>query len=145
MRPIRRPARYARMPTVQSQTLSIAIDAPYAAAYDFAHRPENFSAWAAGLATSLHHTDHGWVADTPEGEAAVRFSPANDHGVLDHWVDLPGKPRIYIPLRMIPNGDGVEVSLTLLRQPDMTDEMFARDADMVRQDLAKLKAVLEDL
>lgn len=127
----------------EAQTLSISIDAPYEAAYDFAHRPESFMQWAAGLATSLHRTRRGWVADTPEGEARVTFTARNPHGVLDHHVRLPGKPEIYIPLRMIRNGSGVEVSLTLLRQPDMTDEMFARDAEAVRADLETLKRLLE--
>ena len=127
----------------EAQTLSISIDAPYEAAYDFAHRPESFMQWAAGLATSLHRTRRGWVADTPEGEARVTFTARNAHGVLDHHVRLPGKPEIYIPLRMIRNGSGVEVSLTLLRQPDMTDEMFERDASLVRADLETLKRLLE--
>ncbi|MEW5688234.1 MAG: SRPBCC family protein [Pseudomonadota bacterium] len=131
------------MTTHDAVTLSITIAAPFEAAYDFAHRPANFAAWAAGLASSLRETDHGWVADTPEGEARVTFSPRNPYGVLDHRVVLPDKPEVYIPLRMVENGDGIEVSLLLLRQPGMTDEMFARDADLVRTDLATLKRVLE--
>ncbi|MBN9320420.1 MAG: polyketide cyclase [Caulobacterales bacterium 68-7] len=127
----------------EARTLSISIDAPYEAAYDFAHRPESFMQWAAGLATSLHKTRRGWVADTPDGEARVAFTPHNAYGVLDHYVRFPGRPEIHIPLRMICNGSGVEVSLTLLRQPEMTDEMFERDAGLVRADLEALKRLLE--
>ncbi|PZQ56902.1 MAG: polyketide cyclase [Phenylobacterium zucineum] len=127
----------------ETVTLSITIAAPFEAAYAFAHQPANFTAWASGLAASLHETDDGWVADTPEGEARVSFSSPNAFGVLDHRVNLPGRPEIYIPLRMVENGDGVEVSLLLLRQPGMTDEMFEKDAAHVRQDLAALKRVLE--
>jgi hypothetical protein len=131
------------MATLQAQTLSISIEAPFEAAYAFAHRPEAFARWAAGLATSLRKSGRGWVADTPEGEASVEFSPPNPYGILDHRVRLAGKPEIYIPLRMVRNGDGVEVSLILLRQPDMTDAMFERDAGLVRDDLRALKALLE--
>jgi len=131
------------MATYPSEILSIAIEAPFDAAYAFVHRPENFPRWAAGLSTTLSHTDRGWVAGTPEGEAVVEFSPPNPYGVLDHHVRLPGRPAIYIPLRMIRNGDGVEVSLTLLRLPGMTDEVFAADASAVRADLAALKRLLE--
>jgi hypothetical protein len=48
-----------------------------------------------------------------------------------------------MPLRVIENGAGAEVSLTLFRRPGMTDEKFAADADWVRRDLATLAARYE--
>jgi hypothetical protein len=123
--------------------LHTTIAVPLTAAYEFAHQPANFAKWAAGLADTLHETADGWVAGTPEGEAAVRFSARNEHGVLDHWVELEGKPEIYIPLRMIANGDATEVELVLLRQPGMSDADFDRDAQKVAADLQALKALLE--
>lgn len=112
-------------------------------AYAFAQKPENFQKWAAGLSKTLKHTDKGWVADTPEGEAMVRFSDPNDHGVLDHWVSFEGKPEIYIPLRMVANGDHTEVELVLFKQPGMTEAQFAGDAERVIADLQSLKSLLE--
>lgn len=123
--------------------LSTTIATPFDRAYAFAHQPANFARWAAGLARTLHHTDHGWVADTPEGEAIVVFSEPNEHGILDHRVRLPGKPEVYVPLRLIAHGDRTEVVLTLFRQPDMTDAMFERDAGLIADDLASLRRVLE--
>ncbi|MDO7844002.1 SRPBCC family protein [Sphingomonas immobilis] len=123
--------------------LHTTIAVPYAAAYAFAHRPENFTQWAAGMSKTLHHGDEGWVADTPEGEAIVTFTPENAYGVLDHRVKIAGKPEIYIPLRMIAVGDATEVELVLIRQPDMDDAAFERDAAQIEKDLATLKTVLE--
>jgi hypothetical protein len=37
------------------------------------------------------------------------------------------------------------VLFTLLRQPDMDDAMFERDAELVRRDLQSLKRVLRAL
>lgn len=128
---------------METRNLSITIAVPLARAYERAHPPAFFAAWAAGLASSLHHTDHGWVAQTPLGEARVEFSPKNDYGVLDHRVRLPNKPEIYIPLRMVANGDATEVVLTLFREPHMSDADFAKDQGLVEQDLASLKRVLE--
>lgn len=126
------------------RNLGITIHRPFAEAYAFAHRPENFAKWAAGLATALRQSPHGWVADTPEGEAIVTFSPANDYGVIDHRVVLPGKPEIHIPLRLVPNGDSAtEVVFTLFRQPGLDDAEWNRDVDAVSQDLITLKAILE--
>jgi hypothetical protein len=51
--------------------------------------------------------------------------------------------KVYNALRVTPNGSGAEVSFTLLRLPDMTEEDFERDAEMVRADLETLKSLLE--
>lgn len=123
--------------------ISITIHVAFSSAYAFAHKPESFTQWAAGFATTLHKTETGWVAETPEGRATVRFSEKNAYGVLDHWVQLPGKPEVYIPLRMIKNGDGTEVELVLFRQPGMTDAQFAQDEASVKKDLERLKTILE--
>jgi hypothetical protein len=46
-------------------------------------------------------------------------------------------------MRVIANGAGSEVTLTLFRQPDMSDAKFAEDAEWVARDLRRLKDVLE--
>lgn len=119
------------------------INVPLEAAYAYAHRPQAFGEWAAGLASALRETADGWVADTPDGPAIVTFSPPNPYGVLDHSVQFPGQPVIQVPLRMIAHGDRTEIVLTLFRQPGMTDALFKSDVQLVRQDLARLKALLE--
>ena len=61
---------------------------------------------------------------------------------MDHSVTLADGTVIYVPLRVIRNGDDAEVLLTLFRQPGMTDEKFAADADWVMRDLLALKALV---
>ncbi|HEX9449342.1 MAG TPA: polyketide cyclase [Dongiaceae bacterium] len=130
--------------------ISVWVNRDPAAAYDFLHQPENFPRWATGLASGLRRaTDvamdrNEWIATGPEGESRVRFTARNDFGVVDHVVVLPDGQQIAIPLRVIGNGSGSEVVLTLFRLPDMSDEILARDADWVRRDLARLKALLEN-
>lgn len=63
----------------------------------------------------------------------------NDYGVMDHFIDTADGKEIHVPLRVIQNGDGAEVMLTLFRQPGMDDEMFARDAKWITRDLRALK------
>jgi hypothetical protein len=72
------------------------------------------------------------------------FAEENRFGILDHEVVLESGVRVYNPMRVIANGTGSELFFTLIRQPDMTDEQFARDADWVERDLKLLKDVLED-
>jgi hypothetical protein len=129
--------------TLEARTVSIAIRRDWREVYDFAHRPENFPRWASGGAKSLRREGDDWVAEAPEGQVRIRFTGRNDFGVLDHHVILATGAEIYIPLRVIANGTGAEVMLTLFRLPEMTDAIFARDAEWVAKDLAALKALLE--
>jgi hypothetical protein len=46
-------------------------------------------------------------------------------------------------MRLLQSNDACEITLTLFRQPTMTDEQFAADAAWVRRDLATLKSLLE--
>ncbi|MGK0685004.1 SRPBCC family protein [Serratia marcescens] len=128
---------------LSAQTLHIAINRPCDEVYAFLSRPENFPLWAKGLANSLRQEDEGWVADTPQGKLRIRFSAPNAFGVLDHWVTLPNRSVVYVPLRTLANRYGTEVIFTLFRQPDMDDAMFARDAGLVNADLQALKRLLE--
>ena len=129
--------------TLDVRTISISIRRPWREVYDFARRPENFARWASGAAQSLRKQGADWVADGPDGRAVLRFAGRNDFGVLDHTVILASGAEIHVPLRAVPNGSGCEVMLTLFRQRDMTDAIFARDAEWVAKDLAALKALLE--
>jgi len=72
----------------------------------------------------------------------VRFVPRNTFGVVDHDVTLPNGDVVHNPLRVLAHPDGTEVVFTL-RQLAMSDEEFDRDADMVAEDLARLKSLFE--
>lgn len=61
---------------------------------------------------------------------------------MDHYVGVGIGLEIYVPLRIIPNGAGAEVLLTLFRQPGMSDAKFAGDAELVARDLLALKALV---
>lgn len=128
----------------ESRHISIRIHRSAAEVYAFTQDPPSFAKWAAGLASGLTQDGDRWIAHGPGGDVPVRFSPANDYGVLDHWVTLPDGTELYIPLRVVANGEAAEVVLTLYRPPGMFDDAaFARDAAAVARDLAKLKALIE--
>ena len=128
-----------------SRHVSIGIDRPASAVYDFAADPHNLPRWAAGLAGATVERDgDDWVTQSPMGRVRVRFTPRNELGVLDHDVTLPSGETVHNPLRVIGDGDGCEVVFTVRQRPDMTDEAFERDAAAVAEDLATLKSLLED-
>jgi hypothetical protein len=129
--------------TLESRTLSVRINRDARDVYDFASFPENWPKWASGLGKSFRKVHGEWIAETPQGPVKVRFTMRNGFGVLDHHVKPGGGPEIYIPMRVIANGKGCEVLFTLFRQPGVSDEKFAEDAEWVMRDLTALKKLLE--
>ncbi len=123
---------------VATRHIAVTIDRPFAEAYAFLSNPANWPLWASGLGTLRHQIDGSWVADQAGGRATIVFTPRNEFGVLDHRVTTPEGHVIDVPLRVMPNGRGCEVVLTLFRHPTMDDATWERDAEWVRRDLEKL-------
>ena len=129
---------------LEATTITVAIARDWREVYEAFWPPQAFPRWASGLAdASLTHAGGEWRAQGPEGPVVIRFTGRNDFGVMDHWVRPQHGPAIYVPLRIIANGGGALVSLTLFRQPGMSDARFAEDADWVRRDLQRLKSLAE--
>ncbi|MEP9393018.1 SRPBCC family protein [Gordonia sp. VNQ95] len=128
---------------MRSRHLSTVIAASPQRVYEFAAEPDNLPRWAAGLATStVTRSGDDLFVESPMGTVTVRFVRHNDLGVLDHDVILPGGATVTNPIRVLAHPDGAEVVFTL-RQLEMSDAEFDRDAEMVIADLARLKSLLE--
>ncbi|OGS90335.1 MAG: polyketide cyclase [Gallionellales bacterium GWA2_60_18] len=129
---------------MKSRTVSVSIALPPAQVYDFTANPENLPRWAPAFCRSIAYENGEWIIQSPDGPAAIRFTERNAYGILDHSVRLPSSQEIRVPMRVIPNGEGSEVCLTLFQAPGMTEEQFAEDARLVGSDLHNLKRVLEE-
>lgn len=128
---------------LESRTISISINRNWKEVYDAVWRPEDFPKWASGLSQSpLTRDGEAWKTEGPEGAIRIRFTGRNDFGVMDHHVDLGNGTNIYVPMRIIQNDGGAEVLLTLFRQPGMSDEKFAADAEWVGRDMHALRALV---
>jgi hypothetical protein len=128
----------------RSVHISVSIDRLTDQVYEFASNPGNLPKWAAGLGGSIKYLNGDWIAESPMGRIKVKFADKNKFGVLDHDVTLPSGVKFYNPMRVFPNNDGSEIIFTLFRQPDVSDKIFAEDAEAVTRDLEKLKALLEN-
>ena len=127
-----------------STHIGVVIGATRDAVYAFARDPQNLPRWATGLAQGEIETTEGdrVAIDSPMGRVTVVFAPHNAYGVLDHEVTLPDGVVTDNPFRVLGHPDGAEVVFTV-RQGDASDADFARDTAAVREDLERLKALLE--
>src|ERR1700733_13177091 len=126
-----------------SRKIGERIGRPPAEVYEYASDPANLPHWAPGVGASVEEAGGQWFVHPPEGRAGFAFAARNEYGVLDHHVSLPSGEIIYVPMRVIADGNGSEGVFTLRRRPGRTDEEFARDAGLVAADLARLRQLLE--
>jgi len=99
--------------------------------------------WAAGLGNGFDGSGLEWIAHDPGGNPIrITFTARNPYGVFDHDVHVGGR-IVHVALRVMPNGDGAEVTFLLLQENGMTEEEYQRDAAAVRKDLETLKTILE--
>jgi hypothetical protein len=128
---------------MSSRTLSVSIRCSPDKVYEFVTDPQNLPQWAQGLGQSVRKQGSDWVVDTPQGLMKIRFADQNRFGVMDHYVTTATGVEVYVPMRVLANGSGSEVIFTLFRLPDMSDEQYAEDRQMVERDLKALKDLLE--
>jgi len=126
-----------------TRLLHVTIERRVQDVYRFLADPANMPRWASGLGKGIEQINGKWLADTPEGKLEVRFAPANAFGVLDHEVLLASGQSVFVPMRVVANGDGCELTFTLFRQPGMSDAKFNDDTAWVTRDLEALKTWLE--
>ncbi|HLU61767.1 MAG TPA: SRPBCC family protein [Gammaproteobacteria bacterium] len=125
--------------------LSVSIACPPQRVYEYAADPANLAHWASGVGASIHQEDGRWLVDVPDGtQAEIRFTPRNSHGILDHEVILADGSVVPVPMRVVANGKGAEIIFTLFRLPGMSEAEVERDLATIREDLGRLKRILEE-
>ncbi|MDH2436149.1 hypothetical protein QCD60_26820 [Pokkaliibacter sp. MBI-7] len=131
--------------------ISVVIGASFDKVYAFLAEPANLPQWASGLSRSHlesagpgdDNTSHWWV-EAPVGRVWLRYSRSNPFGVVDHLVVLPDGNEVYVPMRVCSlSGQGCSVVLSLIRQPWMSEQDYERDASWVREDLQRLRQLME--
>ncbi len=128
---------------LKSVTLNISINRSPQVVYDVVSNAENLPKWAKMFCLTVSRADAGWIVETPQGPVTLRFAERNTFGVLDHYVTVFPGVEVYVPMRVVQNGQGCEVLFTLFQANDMPDEKFAEDMRWVNQDLRNLKSLLE--
>lgn len=107
---------------MRSKELGVSINRSAAETYDYLSAPENFSRLMWG--SPLRRAQADWMVLTAQGEVAVRLSERNSFGVLDYSLRRSDGITAYVPLRVVANGSGCDLVLTLFR-PDLENEKFS--------------------
>lgn len=126
-----------------SRTIGVAIACAPDVVYAYVANPENLPQWATTFCRAARREGAAWVLETVDGPATIRFEPTNALGVLDHVVTPAPGVDIYVPMRVLANGAGSTVLLTLFQRPEMSAAEMAEDIGLVERDLAHLKRQLE--
>jgi len=119
--------------------VSVPIGRSADAVYAYASDPANLPRWARGLVSGVvRRAGDDWIAESPMGTIRIRFADRNPDGVLDHRVTTADGIAQLNPMRVVPNGEGAELTFTLFQAPGVTDAAFAADAAQVEADLRRL-------
>ncbi len=131
------------MATTETRTLTVTIDAPFEAVVKDLADPLAQTEWGteffAGPGTE--GADGTVVAQVPMmgGEVVFRVEGVEEHGILDLYLAPTGAPfGPPLPVRVVRNGDGVDVLWTLSRTPGVLDEGW-------QQGIASMERELQDL
>jgi len=133
------------MPIFQTRTLAISIDAPFAKVVMDLADPVTHPEWAKEFfsgAAKRTGTEEVLVS-VPMMGGIVRYKIEADtkRGVLDLFFAPDGVDfGVPIPVRLIKNGDGVDVLWTLTRFPGMPDSAWEHGVASMEKELLALKA-----
>ena len=132
------------MSTHQTTTLAVTIDAPpQSVAADLAD-PATHPEWAAEFfdGPATRRDDGSYSARVPLMGGPVRFTVEADTaaGIVDLFLAPEGAPfGAPLPVRLVPNGDGVDVLWTLTRFPGTPDEAWQAGLASMSRELERLR------
>jgi len=105
------------------ETLSVTIDRDPGSTFDFVSSVSSLPQWALRLIKSMSRPGGDWSA-RPRGTARVRLHHEHGTGIADqHIIPEPGADFL-VPVRVLPNNAGSEVTVTLFQPKGMPDLVF---------------------
>lgn len=111
--------------------------------YTFLSNPLNWPQYAVVNLRSVSPGENEWFhAVTKFGAGEIRVNGVKEFGILDHvWKDPQASWTVYS--RVVPNGGGSTVMMTLFQPAVMRDAQFDGAMKEMDIEMAKLKDVLE--
>jgi hypothetical protein len=128
----------------RSAIKSVDIEAAPDKVFTFLSNPMRWPEYAVVNLRSVSPGQNGWFkAVTKFGEGEIKVNGIKELGVFDHvWKDPQATWQVYS--RVVPNGDGSTVLMTLFQPAIMTDAQFDQAMREMDIEMAKLKEILEN-
>ena len=128
---------------MRSDTQSVTIGAEPKDVLRFVAAGDNLPRWAIGFAKSIRPCESGWIVTTGQGEIPTSITVDDETGTVDFRMEpVPGAEATAYA-RVVPNGEGAELTFTQMQQPGVADEVFDQLVAAVGHELVALKALLE--
>lgn len=133
------------MTTMTTETVRITIDAPFAEVVSDLADPSTHPEWGSEFFSGpARPGDEGEVLVTVPrmgGEVRSKVVTNVESGSIDLYLAPIGEPfGPPIPVRVIPNADGVDVLFTLARFPGQSDREWEEGLASMARELTQLKA-----
>ena len=138
------PRKETLMKTIaRSKVKSVDIAASINRTFNFLADPMNWPQYAVVNLRAVRPGQNGWFkATTKFGEGEIKTHPFREFGIVDHtWKDPQAHWTVYT--RIVPNGEGCTVMMTLFQPTVMTNAQFDQAMSEMDVEMAKLKEVLE--
>jgi hypothetical protein len=127
----------------RSAIKSVDIQAAPDKVFAFLSNPIRWPEYAVVNLRSVSPGPDGWFkAVTKFGEGEIKIIAVKELGIFDHiWKDPQASWQVYS--RVVPNGEGSTVMMTLFQPSVMTDPQFDHAMKQMDMEMAKLKEILE--
>jgi hypothetical protein len=112
--------------------------------FDFVSNPINWPKWAIVNLRSVEQGNNGWFKMvTRNGTGELKLHLNQEMGIFDHtWKDPQASWTV--PARVVANGDGATVMITIFQPQTMNDREFDIAMKEMDIEMIKLKEVLEE-
>ena len=131
----------------RSVTMSVTIDLRAQDVHAFLSNAANWPRWAVVnvLSATPAREPGWWEISTPDGSAELRIRADAATGIVDHDFRDPSEPGSLatVPARVLANGRGADVVMTIVQPSEVDSEAFDRVLESVETELAMLKKHLE--
>ncbi len=128
------------------ETRAVTIRRPFTVVAALLADPMRYSEWAVEYFTApVQQVDEGtYTVMTSPGERRFRVDSDADRGTFDLYLAEFDQPFSYsLPIRVLRNGDGVDVLFTLAREPWLSDDEWRHSLQLLEAELLALKRLLE--
>ncbi len=124
-------------------TESVWLDQPKDVVFDFLANVENLPLWATEYCSGVRQENGRHIVETSFGPMLTRHDADRRTGVIDMCSGLDESDMALFPVRVIamPNGRTL-VSFTFFQPPDLPDDIFARQHESLKKELAELESVI---